>query len=430
MNVLLVSKDLDLCRAAGRALRGRGHRVKVRQGLDTARELLAERRPSLVLLDLDLGRDTGIALLEQLRVSMRHQQTPVVVTSALLRAGNAFVTRCLQELGAACFMERPVPTGDWPLVLERVYGGEIFGQQIRSLSHTATSRSHAGSSRGTSSGFSSRRSAARRLLGARRGRDQDSVEPDEQSTWSLSGVSNPQSDSRTASSTHERRVDLQDPRSLVLRLRRELTILGTVPDRAALAMPLEAPARRAQRYAKRMRRRYERFTDPHSQPPEVIALATDILARIDQALARVAQASASDADSASSVVSSVGPRHGYDELMALGRTALSTGRPAQALSCFRGARSERPGEAEPLAWLGWALAMDKRRPKEQRFKEALEYLKLADQFDPTLAEGQLFLARLELEQGKPTVAAARLRRLLKHHPGHAEAQKLLTRARG
>jgi FixJ family two-component response regulator len=425
VNVLLVSKDSDLGRAAGRALRGRGHRVKVRQDLAAARELLTERRPALVLLDVDIGRDTVTALLGQLRASMRHQDVPVVVTSGLLRAGTPFVERCLHELGATCFMERPVPDGDWPLVLERVYDGELFGEEIRSMSHTASPNG---------SGLSPRRSTARRLLGARRGRREVQPEPDEWSTASVSRVSGTSPSSAPAPSRSQRsaarRVDLEDPRSLILRLRRELTILGTVSDRAALAMPLDAPVRRAPRYASRMKRRYLRFADPAMQQPEVVAVAADILARIDQAVEQLSRDRPSDSGSATSMVSSVGPRPDYKELMALGRTALSTGRPAQAIACFRGARGERPGDAEPLAWLGWALATDKRRPKEGRMAEALEFLHLADQFDSTLAEGQFFLARLELESGSTEVARARLKRLLKHHPGHAQARKLLDRAQG
>ncbi len=424
MNVLLVSRDEGLVRAAGRSLKGRGHRVKVRRDLATARELLAERRPSLVVVDLDVGRDTAIALLSQLRASLRHQDTPAVVTSALLRAGTPFVERCLHELGAACFMERPVPDGDWPLVLERVFGGEIFGEQIRSVTRTAGSLSSSGTSR--------RQSSARRLLkarqgGGRTGGSRRRPDPDEQSTWSVSQVvdrSRPSSGpSRSSSSSTARRIDLEDPESLLLRLRRELTILATVPDRGALAMPADAPVRKARRYASRMKLRYNRYAEPATQPEEVVSVALDILARIDQALERLTESSSPT--SASSTVSSVGPQRGYDELMALGRTALHTGRNAQALACFRGARSERPGEAEPLAWLGWAMAMDSRRPRDQRLAEAVEYLRLADQFDPSLAEGQLFLARLELELGDREVARARLQRLLRNHPGHREARKLL-----
>lgn len=437
MNILLISKDSDLIDSAGRALKAQGHRVKVRQDLASARELLSERRPSLVLLDLDLGRDSSSALLLQMKTSMRHHDVPVVVSSALLRAGTTFVQRCLAELGAACFMERPVPDGDWPLVLERVHDGELFGEEIRSVSRSATRRP---------GGPSARQQATRRLLRGRVGdgstRRHTPSEPhdDDASIWSVSRVSTHDGDrngrhasasqpsSRTA--TRARRVSVENSERLLLRLRRELTILGTVPDRSALAMPMDASADEARRYARRMKRRYLRYADPMDQPPDVVAVVQDILSRLDQAVTRLTRDLASTSGSPESLVSSLTNRQSYDDLMALGRTALSSGRHARAIACFRGARAERPGEAESLAWLGWAIASDSRRPQQERLQEALEYLQLADSFDATLVEGQLFLARLELENEQRQLASARLRRLLKAHPDHTQARKLLSRVDG
>ena len=94
--VLLIDDEPLLLRSLRRTLEGEGYRTALAESADAAESRLAEIEPDVVLLDLGLGRDGGLALLERLK-----REWPEV--EVIVITGNASI-----ESAVGCIRERRV----------------------------------------------------------------------------------------------------------------------------------------------------------------------------------------------------------------------------------------------------------------------------------------------------------------------------------
>ncbi len=192
------------------------------------------------------------------------------------------------------------------------------------------------------------------------------------------------------------------------------TVLGASPT---------TPPDRLEAQAQRMVDRYSALATDEKQPYPVRELARKILGRVEDAQDLVAgrkQAVATFGMAADSANLS------KEELaFQEGQTALEAGLYERAAQCFTAARNERLDSARNLAWLGWATYHNKKLSLEDRCNEGLDFLRLANSFDPHHKEGQYFLAFIESKHGKPEQAVKRLQGLLQDDPGNREARTLL-----
>jgi CheY-like chemotaxis protein len=100
--ILLVDDDRDLREVLGLALARRGYEVRAAgDGLE-ALEAVAERRPDLILTDLDMPRMGGIRLAEELARRRIAPPIPLIVLSA-----DAEVERSAARVGAAGYLRKP-----------------------------------------------------------------------------------------------------------------------------------------------------------------------------------------------------------------------------------------------------------------------------------------------------------------------------------
>ena len=76
--VLVVDDDQQMLRAVANALRARGYSIATAGDGDTALQMIAERPPDLVLLDLGLPRVDGHTVITRLRT---WSDVPVIVLS-------------------------------------------------------------------------------------------------------------------------------------------------------------------------------------------------------------------------------------------------------------------------------------------------------------------------------------------------------------
>ena len=102
MDVLVVEDEATLRRIVARNLSGRHHRVREVDTADTALTAVLQRRPDLMLLDIDLPDRTGWDLLRDLRA--RGISVPTVVCSAV-RAPRAR----LDEFAPLAYLPKPFP---------------------------------------------------------------------------------------------------------------------------------------------------------------------------------------------------------------------------------------------------------------------------------------------------------------------------------
>ncbi len=101
--VLLVDDEPLLLRSLRRILAGEGHEVRLAESAEQVRATLAEASPDVVLLDLFLGGDSGLELLD--RIKADHPETEVVVIT-----GNASVESavgCMRR-GAFDYLAKPL----------------------------------------------------------------------------------------------------------------------------------------------------------------------------------------------------------------------------------------------------------------------------------------------------------------------------------
>ena len=99
--LLVVDDDDAMRRLLRRQLDGEGHALADCADLAGARRLLGERRFDLVLLDLHLGGECGLALLEKPGLEL----PPAIILSG---AGDDEAIRRSYELGTVDFLQKPV----------------------------------------------------------------------------------------------------------------------------------------------------------------------------------------------------------------------------------------------------------------------------------------------------------------------------------
>ena len=107
MKVLLVEDDAVFAAVLGRALRGRGYETFHAATAAEAAELAREREPGVALVDLKLGRDSGLELIPQL-LRIQAGMRIVVLT------GYASIATAVQavKLGATEYLAKPAEVED------------------------------------------------------------------------------------------------------------------------------------------------------------------------------------------------------------------------------------------------------------------------------------------------------------------------------
>ncbi len=200
------------------------------------------------------------------------------------------------------------------------------------------------------------------------------------------------------------------------RLRKEAERLEGASDWTVLSLPAGAPPEMVEQAGKRMLARYSAEAARPDMPEEGRLAAARLLTLVGEALDRIREGRPREAEDPAAGKTDV------EILLDQGARAAEDGRWDRAVQCFTAARNQRLDDPRTLAWLGWSIY--KQAKKDGYAEEALELLQLADSFDPTLSQGQYFLAVLEAETGRDSDAFERLQLLLMNDPGHAEARAL------
>jgi DNA-binding response OmpR family regulator len=119
VNILLVEDDAALGEVTAALLVSEGYEVKIAPtAQDAFDDLAAPHAYSAVLLDLQLGRDRGDALVRRLR---RSGQTlpPVVIFSA---QPMVELREAAQEIGAVAVLQKPCRIGQIMKAISRAVG--------------------------------------------------------------------------------------------------------------------------------------------------------------------------------------------------------------------------------------------------------------------------------------------------------------------
>ncbi|MCB9793448.1 MAG: response regulator [Alphaproteobacteria bacterium] len=191
---------------------------------------------------------------------------------------------------------------------------------------------------------------------------------------------------------------------MLKRLRRELARVESADCWTILGIPGTQDLDQVTAAADRMRRRYRKIAAHEGFSDEIARMAKEISKHVDRAEqeARVPRGP-----------ESAGENEG--RAFQAGTEAMAKGDWALAARAFRTAHLSKVDEPAYMAHLGWALfqqAQGESGAKAEGLrKEAQEMLELCDTWDAGLAQGQAWLARVEIAAGDLARAEARVRRL-------------------
>lgn len=130
LDILVVDDEQDIRELVAGVLEDEGYETRLAADSDAALEAIAERRPSLVLLDVWLqgSRLDGLDLLDELK--RRDPSIPVLVISG---HGNLDTAVSAIKRGAADFIEKPFEAERLLLLVERATETERLKREIASL---------------------------------------------------------------------------------------------------------------------------------------------------------------------------------------------------------------------------------------------------------------------------------------------------------
>ena len=130
IDILIVDDEADIRAAIAGILEDEGYQTRVAHDSDSALAALAERRPSLVVLDVWLqgSRLDGIELLDEIKA--RDPTLPVVVISG---HGNIETAVAAIKRGAYDFIEKPFQSEQLLLVVQRATETERLKREYEAL---------------------------------------------------------------------------------------------------------------------------------------------------------------------------------------------------------------------------------------------------------------------------------------------------------
>jgi DNA-binding response OmpR family regulator len=113
--ILLIHDDREGREARCNILEASGYRVTTRQRSEECLQILAERRPTLVILDVLLHGINGFDLCREIRKEIPAEEMPIIISSELYR-GDIYEDEA-KAAGAQLYVQRPIPLQD---LLEQV----------------------------------------------------------------------------------------------------------------------------------------------------------------------------------------------------------------------------------------------------------------------------------------------------------------------
>ena len=114
--VLAVDDDASVCEFYEHALRLGGYDVECAPSAAKARDVLAKRRPDLILMDIMMPDQDGISFTRELRADAKTSDIPIIVISGLADAGTL---NDALLFGAVDYLVKPVEIGSVQGKLER-----------------------------------------------------------------------------------------------------------------------------------------------------------------------------------------------------------------------------------------------------------------------------------------------------------------------
>jgi len=128
-SLLVVDDDEIFGETLARALQRRGYRVSIARSLDAARDALADGRFDHAVIDLRVGSETGLELVEELGAGARPPRMVVLTGYGSIATAVEAI-----KLGAAQYLTKPATTADILAALRDESTPTRDGEEPRPLS--------------------------------------------------------------------------------------------------------------------------------------------------------------------------------------------------------------------------------------------------------------------------------------------------------
>ena len=116
--VLAVDDDASVCDYYEKTLRLVGFEVEFAPSAAKAREVLAKRRPDIILMDIMMPDQDGISFTRELRADAKTSEIPIIVISGLADAGTL---NDALLFGAVDYMVKPIDLDVLKSKIERTF---------------------------------------------------------------------------------------------------------------------------------------------------------------------------------------------------------------------------------------------------------------------------------------------------------------------
>jgi len=116
--VLAVDDDASVCEFYEHALRLGGYDVECAPSAAKARDVLAKRRPDIILMDIMMPDQDGISFTRELRADAKTSDIPIIVISGLADAGTL---NDALLFGAVDYLVKPVEIDALKAKIERTF---------------------------------------------------------------------------------------------------------------------------------------------------------------------------------------------------------------------------------------------------------------------------------------------------------------------
>jgi hypothetical protein len=109
-NILLVEDDLHNAQLIQIYLARLGYQINLANNAEQMWKILDEQKPAVILLDIKLSNENGLAIIKQLREHPQHRSIPIIVQTAMAMKGDREI--CLAA-GVNEYISKPI---DLPLI--------------------------------------------------------------------------------------------------------------------------------------------------------------------------------------------------------------------------------------------------------------------------------------------------------------------------
>lgn len=127
LNVLLIEDESLFAKSVLRRLEREGHKGRIKDTINSAKESLQQDQPDLILLDVRLPDGNGLDLLRELRQQDQSQHIPVIMMTAYGELEDAVLA---MKLGASDYLKKPVDLDELVLTLSKVMQSQKLSQQL------------------------------------------------------------------------------------------------------------------------------------------------------------------------------------------------------------------------------------------------------------------------------------------------------------